>query len=169
MTLSTRSRIFCGHLDLKTAPRFSVCDPLASSAAGAAFFRPLLGGGGAAIWLEPASGTTGRTWVVGWLGAGSCFARDTRAFFAAEGLGVLAGSSEVAATLEERRGLVRVLFEASGGIMDGSACIDIWDWSGKGFATTDSSRFLLLRTISERKCENASHVQEKVRQKRDKQ
>ena len=120
MTLSTRSRIFWGHCDLKTAPRFSGCDPLAS-AAGAAFFRPLLGGGGA-VWLEPASGSTA---VVDWLE--TCFARDTRALFAAGGLGILAGSSEAAAALAERCGLTRVLFEVFGGIMDGSTCwpIDI--------------------------------------------
>jgi hypothetical protein len=153
MTLPTLSRVFCGHFGLKIAPRFSGCDPLAS-AAGSAFFRPLLGGGGGAVWLEPASGITGSTGV-GWLGTDSCFARDTRAFFAAGGLGILAGSSEVAAALEERRGLARVLFEASGGIMDGSECwyIDIWDWSSdsdEGFETTTSSlRFRLLRTIPE--------------------
>ena len=145
MTLSTRSRIFCGHFDLKTAPRFSGCDPLAS-AAGSAFFRPLLVG---AVWLEPASDITGSAEVVGRLEAGTCFARDTRAFFAAGGLGILAGSSEEAATLEERRGLARVLFEVSGGIMDESAWpIDIWDWSG-GLSETSNSplRFRLLRTI----------------------
>lgn len=154
MTLPTRSRIFCGHFDLKTAPRFSSCDPLAS-AAGAAFFRPLLGGGGAAVWLEPASGITGST--DGGLETEGCFARDTRAFFAAGGLGILAGSSEAAEAaeaLEERRGLARVLFEGiegSGGIMDGSACwlIDIWDWSTVGrFKSTNSPlRFRFFRTI----------------------
>lgn len=145
MTLSTRSRIFCGHFVLKTAPRFSGCDPLAS-AAGAAFFRPLLGGGGA-VWLEPASGIVGCTRVVDWLEADGCFARDTRAFFAAGGLGIFAGSSEAAAALAERCGLARVLFEVSGGIMDGSTCwpIDIWDWSSdEGFSPL---RFRL--TISE--------------------
>ena len=154
MTLSTRSRIFCGHFGLKTAPRFSGCDPLAS-AVGATFFRPLLGGGGAAVWLEPASGITGSTGVVGWLGTDSCFPRDTRAFFAAGGLRILAGGSEVAAALalEERCGFARVLFETSGNIMDESAWwhIDIWDWScDEGFEMTDSPlRFRLLRTISE--------------------
>ena len=118
MTLSTRSRIFCGQFALKTAPRFSGCDPLAS-AAGSAFFRPLLAGGGAAVWLEPASGISGSAEVVGWLG--TCFARDTRAFLAAGGLGTLSGSSEEAITLAERRGLTRVLFEVSDGIVDGSA------------------------------------------------
>ena len=122
MTLSTRSRIFCGHFVLKTAPRFSGCDALAS-AAGSAFFRPFLGGGGAAVWLELASGTGG-TEVV--LGAGTCFSRDTRAFFAGGGLGILGGSSEEAAALAERRGLARVLVN-SGGItgmhgMDEFAC-----------------------------------------------
>ena len=151
MTLSTRSRIFCGQLDLKTAPRFSGCEPL-ESAAGSAFFRPLLGGGGAAVWLEPASGITGSTEVEDWLGADTRFARDTRAFFAAGGLGILSGSSEEAAALAERRGLERVLFEPSGGIIiDGSACdIDIWDGSDALSKTMDSSlRFRFLRTISE--------------------
>ena len=158
MTLSTRSRIFCGHFGLKTAPRFSGCDPLAS-AEGAAFFRPLLGGGGAAVWLEPASGVTGSTGVVGWLGTDNCFPRDTRALFAAGGLGILAGGSEIAAALEERCGLARVLFEGPGDIMDGSACwhIDIWDWSGEG--TTNSPHFRLLRTISE------SYIQKRESQK----
>lgn len=147
MTLSTRSRIFCGQFGLKTAPRFSGCDPLAS-AAGSAFFRPLFGGGGTAAWLEPASGITGSTEAVGWLGTDTCFARDTRAFFAAGGLGILAGISEEATALEERRGLARVLFKASGGIMDGSAWpIDIWDWSCE--ASESPLRFRLLRTISE--------------------
>lgn len=143
MTLSTRSRIFCGQLDLKTAPRFSGCDPLAFAVAGSAFFRPLLGGGGAAAWLEPASGIAE---VVGWLGTDACFARDTRVFFGAGGLGNLSGTSEEAVALAERRGLTRVLFETTSG---GSAWpIVIWDWSGGVSEATGSSlRFRFLTTI----------------------
>ena len=117
MTLSTRSRIFWGHLGLKTAPRFSGCDPLASLA-GAAFFRLLLGGEGV-VWLGPASAED-----VGWRGAGTCLARDARALLTTGGLGVLAGTSEVAA-LEKLGGLVRILFTGgmvSGNVIDGSAC-----------------------------------------------
>jgi hypothetical protein len=131
MTLSTRSRIFWGHLGLKTAPRFSGCDPLAS-AAEAAFFRLLLGGEAfseGVVWLGPASGFTGTAEDVGWQGAGTCLARDARAFLTTGGLDVLAGTSKVAAL--EGGGLVRILFAGgmiSGSIIDGSACwlMDIW-------------------------------------------
>ena len=88
------------------------------------------------------------------LGAGTCFSRDTRAFFAGGGLGILGESSEEAAALAERRGLARVLVN-SGDIlgmhgMDESACnIDMWDWSGEISEGTDlPTRFRLL-AISE--------------------
>ena len=121
-------------MGIKTAPRVSVCDPLASAAGAAAFFRPLLGGGGS-VWLGSAS-----------VGAE---ARLGRVFFGAGGLGVLAGSWEVAA-LEARGGLVRVLF-AGGMVSDGSACwfMDIWGWSDGGGVETADSAFRLRLTIDE--------------------
>lgn len=148
ITRSTRSRIFCGHLVLKVAPRFSGWDSL-EFAAGAAFFRPFLGGG-AAVWLGPASSITR------WVEADACLARGARFFFAAGGLGLL-GSSELEA-LAERVGLVRVFFVGgipTSGSTDGNGSdswlIDIWGWTGaEGFHTTNSPfRFRLLRTISE--------------------
>lgn len=151
MTLSTRSRIFCGHFALKTAPRFSGCNPPAFEAIGAAFFRPFLGGG--TVWFGPGSAIMGTTGVAGWLGTDACLVRDARVFFAAGGLGAC---SEVLAALEQRRGLARVLFAtgiaASGDIMDGgSACsvMDIWGWSvDEGVRITKSPfRLRFLRTI----------------------
>ena len=71
--------------------------------------------------------------------------------FPGKGLGVLDGSSEVAA-LEERGELVPVLF-AGGMVSDGSACwfMDIWGWSDGGGVQTAESPFCLrlLRTIDE--------------------
>ena len=150
MTLCTRSRIFWGHFGLKTAPRFSGPDPLASAPA-AAFFRPLLGRG--AVWLGPASGITGTGGVAGG-GADTFLAREARPFLAG---GVLAGGSEVAAALEERGGCLRVLFAggmASGNVIDGGpSCwlMVICGWSiDEGVKTTNSPfRWRLLRTIYE--------------------